>query len=62
METIYSKINPDKLLHLIQRLDKISEPRKDLIPEEHFIQCSTLKMEKGKNIFRSNIFYSEKYI
>jgi len=31
MEKIYSKINPSKLLHIIQRLDKIKEPRVDLI-------------------------------
>ena len=48
MEKIYSKVDPTKLLHLIQRLDEIKEPRVDLIPEEHFIQCSILKMENGK--------------
>ena len=45
MEKIYSKIDPTKLLHLIKRLDDIKEPRVDLIPEEHFIRCSALKME-----------------
>ena len=44
MEKIYSKKEPNKLLHIIQRLDDIKEPRVDLIPEEQFIQCSTLKM------------------
>ena len=48
MEKIYSKVDPNKLLHLIQRIDEIKEPRIDLIPEEHFIQCSTLKMKNGK--------------
>ena len=48
MEKIYSKIDPTKLLHIIQRVDKIKESRVDLIPEEHFIQCSILKMENGK--------------
>tara|TARA_B110000285_G_scaffold116867_1_gene132452 strand:+ start:4795 stop:5211 length:417 start_codon:yes stop_codon:yes gene_type:complete len=48
MEKIYSKVEPTKLLHIVQRVDKIKEPRVDLIPEEHFIQCSTLKMENGK--------------
>ena len=38
MEKIYSKVDPTKLLHIIQRLDEITEPRVDLIPEEHFIQ------------------------
>ena len=47
MEKIYSKVDPTKLLHIIQRVDEITEPRVDLIPEEQFIQCSTLKMEKG---------------
>ena len=48
MEKIYSKVNPTKLLHIVQRVDQITEPRVDLIPEEHFIQCSILKMENGK--------------
>tara|TARA_R110000772_G_scaffold189781_2_gene300707 strand:- start:87 stop:503 length:417 start_codon:yes stop_codon:yes gene_type:complete len=48
MEKIYSKVDPTKLLHIIQRVKKITEPRVDLIPVEHFIQCSTLKMHKGK--------------
>ena len=41
MEKIYSKVKPTKLLHIVQRADEIKEPRVDLIPEEHFIQCST---------------------
>ena len=47
MEKIYSKIKPDVLLHGINRFSSISE-RNILIPEDNFIQCSTLKMEKGK--------------
>ena len=31
MEKIYSKVNPTKLLHIVQRLDQITEPRVDLI-------------------------------
>lgn len=48
MEKIHSKVEPSKLLHVIQRLDDIKEPREDLIPKEQFIQCSTLKMQSGK--------------
>jgi|TARA_B100000035_G_scaffold293764_1_gene283473 cupin fold WbuC family metalloprotein len=48
MEKIYSKVDPDKLLHIIQRVNDIKESRVDLIPAEQFIQCSTLKMKKGK--------------
>ena len=48
MEKIYSKIDPSKLLHIIIRKKDIVPGRKDIVPEEHFIQCSHLNMEKGK--------------
>ena len=44
---IYSKVNPDLLLHIVSRLEDI-EGRNDLIPANNFIQCSTLKMQNGK--------------
>jgi hypothetical protein len=47
MEKIYSKVNPKKLLHIINRLDEING-RTEIVPENNFIQCSTLKMEKNK--------------
>jgi len=47
MEKIYSKVEPNKLLHVINRLCEI-EGRQDVIPKENFIQCATLKMENGK--------------
>lgn len=47
MEKIYSKIEPNKLLHVINRLEEINN-RTEIIPEDNFIQCATLKMEKGK--------------
>lgn len=47
MLRIYSKIHPNLLLHIINRVEEIID-RMDLIPEENFIQCATLKMNKGK--------------
>ena len=47
MEKIFSKIEPDKLLHIINRLSDI-KGRDDIIPENNFIQCATLKMPKNK--------------
>ena len=47
MEKIYSKIETKKLLHIINRLDEITG-RNDIVPEENFIQCATLKMQKNK--------------
>jgi len=50
MTHIYSKVDPSILLHIIVRLEDIEnqESRQDVIPEDNFIQCSTLKMGKGK--------------
>ena len=47
MEKIYSKVEEGKLLHIINRLDEING-RTEIVPENNFIQCSTLKLENGK--------------
>lgn len=47
MEKIFSKIDPTKLLHIINRIDEI-EGRTDVVPSENFIQCATLKMKNGQ--------------
>lgn len=46
MEKIYSKVD-GRLLHIINRLDEF-EGRNEVIPENNFLQCATLKMEKDK--------------
>jgi len=48
MEKIYSKKEPGKLLHIIYRKEDITEARIDIVPEENFIQCSSLNLEEGK--------------
>ena len=50
VEKIYSKINKEKLLHLIHRTQTITDEtyREDIIGAENFIQCSYLKMPKNK--------------
>ena len=48
MELIFSKNNPDKLLHIIVRKDDLLPGRREVVPENHFIQCALLNMEKGK--------------
>lgn len=47
MEKIYSKVEPNKLLHMINRVSEI-EGRRDIIDTQNFIQCATLRMSKGK--------------
>jgi hypothetical protein len=51
MEIIYSKVKEGTVLHIIRRLFEIenqSNFRADLISPENFIQCSSLKLEKGR--------------
>ena len=61
MEFIYSKVQPILLLHQIHRLSEVlnrDEQRLDLVDANNFIQCSSLKMQKGitfkphKHIFK----------
>ena len=46
MEKIYSKIESDKLLHMMYRLDEVSG-RTNIAPENEFLQLASLKMDKG---------------
>jgi cupin fold WbuC family metalloprotein len=47
MKRIYSERHPEKLLHIINRVDDIVE-RTNIAPENQFLQLSTLKMKEGK--------------
>jgi hypothetical protein len=45
---IYSKINPDILLHVVNFKKDITEQRKDLTPDNEFLQVSTFILNKDK--------------
>jgi hypothetical protein len=47
IEKIYSKKQPNLLLHVVNRYEDI-DGRTDIIPEENFIQCATLKLNKNE--------------
>ena len=47
MEKIYSKVKPTKLLHVVVRKEDLTPGRVEVVPEDHFIQCALLNMEKG---------------
>lgn len=47
MKRIYSKVEPEKLLHIVVRLEEI-KGRTQLVPDDNFIQCSSMKMQNGK--------------
>ena len=52
MEIIYSKLEPNKILHIVHRANEfynIQEGyRKDIVEDKEFIQLSALKMKKGQ--------------
>ena len=55
MKLIYSKVKPHKLLHLIHNLKDIEKlstskglARKNIVPDEEFLQLATLKMDRGR--------------
>ena len=48
MIKIYSKVDTSKLLHIIVRKEDMTPGRQDIVPEENFIQCSILNLEKDK--------------
>ena len=48
MEHIYSKVEPEKILHTIVRKEDLTPGRTEVVAEEHFIQCAILNMEEGK--------------
>ena len=47
MKKIYSKKEPNKLLHIINRFDEINT-RTNVAPEDQFIQLATMRLESGK--------------
>jgi hypothetical protein len=47
MEKIFSKVQPDKLLHLIYRFAEI-KGRTNIAPEEEFLQLASIEMQKGQ--------------
>ena len=44
---IYSKKQPDLLLHIVNRYDDI-KGRTEIIPENNFLQCASLVLQKNK--------------
>jgi len=47
MEKIYSKIQPNLILHLIYRLNDV-DGRTNIAPVEEFLQLASIKMKKGQ--------------
>ena len=48
MHKIYSRVEPNTLLHIIHRKEDFVNSREDIIPAENFLQLATLRMENKK--------------
>jgi hypothetical protein len=60
MEKIYSKKNPEVLLHLIYRKEDMVSGRTDIVSENNFIQCSSLNLDEGKTFKPHKHVWKEK--
>ncbi len=47
MEKIYSKVNPEILLHIIDRAEDINSSRKNIVEDDEFLQLATMNLNKG---------------
>ena len=45
---IYSKVEPEKLLHIVNKKDDISYQRQDLCPNDKYLQVACFLMEDNK--------------
>jgi hypothetical protein len=45
---IYSRANPEKLLHIVYYRESISREREEIVDPDNFIQVCSLDMKKGK--------------
>jgi cupin fold WbuC family metalloprotein len=50
---IYSKLYPDMLLHIIQKVEDVKQQRTDIVPPNEFIQAACFTMPKDKT-FRAH--------
>jgi hypothetical protein len=47
-DKIYSKVEPEKLLHIVCRPSELIATRSDIVDEEQYLQLAILNFEKGK--------------
>lgn len=59
MEKISSKVEKGLLLHVIYRLSDFTDGRTEIIEPEEFIQCASLKLNKGKTFSPHKHIYKQ---
>ena len=58
-ELVYSKVNPELLLHIVNRLQDVTEPRADIIASDQFLQLATMNLKKGDTFKPHHHFFKD---
>lgn len=48
MRNLFSKVDPNVLLHIVNKQNEITEKRCDMTPEQEFLQVSCFRLNNGK--------------
>lgn len=60
MIKIYSKVDPEQILHIILRKEDIKSERVNVIDSEHFLQLAAMLLPNGKTFKPHRHIYCEK--
>ena len=60
MHKIYSKVAPDKLLHIILRKEDVQTQRLNVIEDDQYLQLAAMRLPKGKTFMPHKHVYCEK--
>ena len=60
MKKIYSRVDKEKLLHIILRKDDIKTQRLNVIDDEEFLQLAAMRLPFGKTFLPHKHVYCEK--
>ena len=59
MKKLYSNVEPDRLLHIIHKIDEFytieNGHRRDLVGDDSFIQLSAMNMKKGHQLHQTHM-------
>ena len=58
-ELIYSKVKPNLLLHIVNRLQDVTKSRADVIDSNQFLQLATMNLNKGDTFKPHRHFFKD---
>ena len=58
-ELINSKVKPDLLLHIVNRLQDVTKSRADVIDSNQFLQLATMNLNKGDTFKPHHHFFKD---